>query len=277
MVWLRGKKHTKRHNEKLSRASKKYFSNSSARKKLSESMKKYYSDPLARKRISVMLRKRYSNPSARKKLSAALKKRYSNPLARKKMSLSLKKYFSNPEARLKMSRIRKKYFKEHPEFSKNPNFIRKIDRAVTKWWKEHPHIKKERSIKIKNLFIKNPEKFEKFMKYGSNNKKPHLKTKSGFLVRSHGEQKIANFLFEKKIKSSYEKQTLIFEKEGQICVPDFWLPKFKMYIEFYGGHPKAWKKKVMKNKLYKKYKIPCIFITPAELRDLEYYLKRELG
>jgi hypothetical protein len=118
------------------------------------------------------------------------------------------------------------------------------------------------------------------MKYGKNSSVPHLKTKQGFLVRSKGEQKIANFLYDNKIKSFYEGKTLMFEKEGQICVPDFYLPKSKThkatYIEFYGGYPAAWKKKVMKDKLYKKYKIPCVFITPSELRDLNYYLKGEL-
>jgi len=124
--------------------------------------------------------------------------------------------------------------------------------------------------------MKHPEKFKNFMKGGRNLLTPHIKTKSGFLVRSHGEQAIANFLHDNKILSSYESKSLIFKSEGQICVPDFWLPKYKTYIEFYGGHPLAWKKKVLKNKLYKKYNIPCIFITPAELRDLRYYLKEEL-
>jgi hypothetical protein len=277
MAWLKGKKRTSEQKEKIGKALKKYFSKPPAKKKLLKSLRKRYSHPSARKRISVMLRKRYSNPSARKKLSAALKERYSNPSARLKMSLALKKYFSNPEARKKASRTRKKYLKQHPEFSKNPNLIRKIDKAVTSWWKGHPNIKKERSIQIKNLFIKNPEKFEKFMRYGSNpNTSPRFKTKQGYLVRSRGEQKIANFLNDNNIQSSYESKTLIFKDEGQICVPDFFLSKYKTYIEFYGGHPKAWKKKVLKNRLYKKYRIPCIFITPAELRNLEYYLKEEL-
>jgi len=66
-----------------------------------------------------------------------------------------------------------------------------------------------------------------------------------------------------------------------LCVPDFYLPKYNThnmtYIEFYGGYPKAWKKKVLKNRLYKAHKIPYIFITPAELRDLQENLVGELG
>ena len=51
-----------------------------------------------------------------------------------------------------------------------------------------------------------------------------------------------------------------------------------IFIEFYGGYYKAWKRKVLKNKLYKKYKIPVIVITPAELgeRNFEKKLLREM-
>ncbi len=189
----------------------------------------------------------------------------------RKISKSVSRYYSNPLARKKMSELKKKQYQERPEL------IKEIDRKITEWWKEHPHIRKERSEDVKKFFIKNPDKFEKFLKYGKNSSVPHLKTKQGFIVGSYGEQKIANFLFDNRIKSAYEGKILIFKKEGQICTPDFWLPKFKVYIEFYGGHPKSWKKKVMKNRLYKKHKIPCVFITPAELRDLGYYLGREVG
>jgi hypothetical protein len=188
-----------------------------------------------------------------------------------KISKAMSRYFSNPSSRLQMSRLKKK------QYEKRPELVAEIDREITKWWKEHPHVKKERSEEVRKLFIKSPEKFRKFIKYGNNPSAPVFKTRQGFLVRSRGEQKIADFLSERKIKSAYEGKTLIFEKEGQVCVPDFYLPKFKVYIEFYGGYPGAWKKKVMKNKLYKKHKIPCIFITPAELRNLEYYLESELG
>ena len=188
----------------------------------------------------------------------------------KKISKFTSRYYSDPLVRKKMSELKKKQYQERPEL------ITEIDRKITAWWKEHPHIRKERSIAVKRFFMKHPDKFKKFMKYGKNSSVPHLKTKQGFIVSSYGEQKIANFLFDSKIKSLYEGKTLIFKKEGQICTPDFWLPKFKVYIEFYGGHPKSWKKKVMKNRLYRKHKIRCIFITPGELRNLGYYFMGEL-
>ncbi len=182
---------------------------------------------------------------------------------KEKISKSMRKYFSNPLARKRQSKAMKKRYKDHPHLANQ------IDRVMTKWWREHPNVKKEMSIRAKNLLVKNPDKFRKFIKYGKNPSLPRFKTKQKFLVRSRGEQKIANFLHDNKIKSQYEAKTLIFKEEGQICVPDFWLPTSKTYIEFYGGHPEGWKKKVLKNKLYKKHKIPCIFITPSELRDLK--------
>ena len=217
----------------------------------------------------------YSNPSARKKTSASGKKYYSiHPMSKKRSNAlheALRKYYSNPANRKKMSLLKKKQYREHPELAD------KIDRETTEWWHSHPNARKEDSIKVRRFFIEHPEKFKKFLKYGKDINIPHLRTKQGFVVRSHGEQTIANFLYDNKIPSQYESKTLIFEKEGQICIPDFYLPKYKIYIEFYGGFPAAWKKKVMKNKLYKKHKIPCIFITPGELRDLKGNLMGELG
>jgi hypothetical protein len=190
------------------------------------------------------------------------------PLAmRRKISMAGLKYFSNPEARRKRGRIMSKAFKRL-------GTAKLLDKKITAWWREHPNIKKINSKRMKAEFAKHPEALKKFMSYGKNPFKLKLKTKQGFLVRSKGELAIANFLFENNIWAFYEAKPL--QLDGNPCVPDFWLPKFKTYIEFYGGYPGAWKKKVLKNKLYKKYKIPVISITPAELEDLDYYLIREL-
>ncbi len=218
-----------------------------------------------KKKISKELRKYYSNPQAIKKA----RKVWSSPTYKKKLSLSLKKYFSKPGTKEKASKTLKKYFQNHSGFVQTSKSIEKIDRAMTKWWKEHPNVRRERSRAVKKFFIEHPSKFRKFMKYGKNSSVLRLKTKNGFIVRSYGEQKIANYLYDNGIEFSYEKEILVFEKEGQICVPDFYLPQFRYYLEYYGGHPKAWKKKVMKNKLYEKYNIPYIFLTPDKLRNLK--------
>ncbi|MBS3090159.1 hypothetical protein J4433_00125 [Candidatus Pacearchaeota archaeon] len=145
---------------------------------------------------------------------------------------------------------------------------------MTNWWKEHPSAKKAMAEKIKRFFIANPKALEEFIKHGKNLLKKHLRTNQKFLVRSKGEQKIANFLYENKIPCSYESISLPITTKpyaGNICPPDFYIPKWNIFIEFYGGYPSAWKKKVLKNKLYPAHKIPVLAITPAELKNLGYY------
>lgn len=185
-----------------------------------------------------------------KKLSLAHRKRLrkSNILA-----------YKNKALRKKVGRAVRKAFLDE-------NIRKKIDRSVTLYYQEHLLAKREQAEKAMNYFRKNPDAFDRFLKAGRNPLKKHLKTKQGFLVRSKGEQKIANFLFDRKISAFYESKTLFLD--GFFCTPDFWLPKFKTYIEFYGGYPGSWKKKVIKNKLYKKYNLKVIGITPSELREL---------
>ena len=95
----------------------------------------------------------------------------------------------------------------------------------------------------------------------------------------HDEQQVARFLHKHKINTSYESEVL--NLDGQICVPDFFLTDYEVYIEYYGGFPGSWKKKVIKNKLYRKYSVPVIAVTPAELKNLDaailWELRREFG
>ena len=63
--------------------------------------------------------------------------------------------------------------------------------------------------------------------------------------------------------------------KGNICTPDFYIPSWNIFVEFYGGYPLAWKKKVLKNKLYPAHSIPVLGITPAELKNLDYFLLKQ--
>lgn len=191
---------------------------------------------------------------------------------KEKIRIKLKKIYRNPEARERISRIKKLQYKTNPELRK------KIDRIITEWWSDNPKIRKQRSKKVREFFIKNPKAFKEFMKHGKNPLKRHIKTSQNFLVRSKGEKAISEFLYNNHIKCRYEAIDLPIITnpfKGNICNPDFYLPEFNIFIEFYGGYPKSWKKKVLKNKIYKTHKIPVIGITPAELNDLEYYLLKE--
>jgi len=178
--------------------------------------------------------------------------------------------------------MRKDYFRKHPEARKKVsatskrvmldlNLRKRIDRKVTEFWTHHPGLRKRKSNDVKRYYLTHPIALRNLMNYSKKSTKPYLKTKQGFLVRSKGEQQIANYLFDNKIAAEYESKTLKFPE--MICVPDFWLPKSKVYVEFYGGYPGAWKRKVEKNKVYKRHKVHCIFITPAELMDLKKAMK----
>lgn len=169
------------------------------------------------------------------------------------------KAWKNEKLREKLSRIKKHYF----DSPKNRN---KIDRILTEWYREHPKAKQKMREMIIRYYLDNPKAFQKFLK-GGKNFKLKIKSKLG-LVRSKPERFIANTVYNCQIGASYEKYSLFLRP--WICTPDFYLKKFNIFIEYYGGHPKSWKKKVIKNKLYKKYNIPVIAIQPYELRDLDF-------
>lgn len=220
---------------------------------------------------SKITQKYFKNPANRKLRGKQISKGWTED-KRKAWSNKLIERFKDNKIRKKVSNSLKRYFKKNP---RTADISRKIDRAVTRWWNEHPGIKEERARKLKTFFIRHPEEFKKKFMNGNNNPfKLHINTALG-LVRSKGEKIIADYLTINKIKAEYETKTLMLD--GHVCVPDFYLPKYRTYIEFYGGYPEAWKKKVMKNKLYKKHNIKCIFITPAELNNLDYYLLAELA
>jgi len=217
-------------------------------------------------------------PSIKKKISERAKERYKtreiwnkgrkwSKETRKNISEGKKRAFrQHPELLKKMSRITKERWK-------NPKFRRLVDRKCTEFWRNHPNLKKEYSIKFRNYFRTHPKALKELLNYGKKSTAHYLKTKQGFSVKSKGEKAIADFLYKNSISYSYEAKPLMFRE--MICIPDFYLPRYKCFIEFYGGHPKAWKRKVKKNILYKKYKIPYIAITPAELNNLDYFLVKE--
>ena len=54
-------------------------------------------------------------------------------------------------------------------------------------------------------------------------------------LRSEGERRIANFLEDNSIKYQYEPALLInSEQKPRIWYPDFYLPEFATYIEYFG-------------------------------------------
>lgn len=166
---------------------------------------------------------------------------------KRKLRISNIKTWSNPELRERQAEIQ--------------------GRILIDWWKQHSNISKSGFMKLRKYYRNNPIAWREFLKGGKNPYRLNIRSKLG-VVRSKGEKQIADYLYENKISSSYEKFTL--QLESWICTPDFYLEKENMFIEYYGGYPGSYKKKVIKNKLYKKYSIPVLAIQPYELRNLSF-------
>ena len=186
---------------------------------------------------------------------------------RGKQSKKLKGVWESAELKKEMSKKLKLY-------SRNPKVRKERAEIARQIWKEKPYLEEKCRKGLLIYLQTNPEAMMHAATLGKNPFKPHLKTKQGYKVKSKGEGAIAEFAYKNNIQAVYEKYNLFFPETW--TNPDFYIPKENILIEFYGGHPKAWKKKVIKNRLYKKYKIPVIAITPKELENLDYYLIKEI-
>jgi len=200
-------------------------------------------------------------PAVRKKNSESLKLAYKTGKHKKVWK---GKHFNREH--------REKLRKSNIETWKNIELRNKVDKIITSWWKEHQNVRKEMSERMKRYYSENPKAFKKFMEGGKTSSQLKITSKLG-KVRSSGEKKIADFLFDNKIKAYYEKYTLFIE--NWLCTPDFYLVKYNLFVEYYGGHPRSRKKKITKNRIYKKHKIPFIAVTPSGLRDLERAITRK--
>ncbi|MCS4538852.1 MAG: hypothetical protein HYY67_08350 [Thaumarchaeota archaeon] len=110
-------------------------------------------------------------------------------------------------------------------------------------------------------------------------------TLKGERVRSKGEKQIADFLFQKGIKYTYEDpaKTNISAFTKKISRPDFYLPEHKVYVEFWGlvDHKdqelrmKYNEQKHLKEREYQANGIRVLSIYPWNLDDLEGAFKAE--
>ncbi|MEE4264860.1 MAG: hypothetical protein V2I56_19405 [Desulfobacteraceae bacterium] len=99
--------------------------------------------------------------------------------------------------------------------------------------------------------------------------------------KSKGEEKIANYLDLTKIRYQYEPAVIIESqaRKPRIWYPDFYLPEFKTYIEYYGmaGNQKYDQGIRSKTQAYQKSGFDVIPFYPWMFaKDWNGYLKREL-
>lgn len=101
------------------------------------------------------------------------------------------------------------------------------------------------------------------------------KCKDGHKVRSKSEKVIDDYLFEHNILHIYEKEIVI---DQNITIhPDFYLPKFNLFIEHWGYNNIDYeRKKQFKLDFYNKNKITVITTTEDDIQNLEAILDKKL-
>ncbi len=89
-------------------------------------------------------------------------------------------------------------------------------------------------------------------------------------MRSLSEKYIADFLFTHKVSYEYERPLFL---NNQKIKPDFYLPVYNAYIEFWGmlddHNPEYWKSFRWKVDQYRKHKIRFIPLRSEDLPNLE--------
>ena len=110
-------------------------------------------------------------------------------------------------------------------------------------------------------------------------------TVRGEEVKSHGEQKIADFLTSNGIRYEYEHpfEVGIWIFTDQLSRPDFYLPDYGVYIEYWGMVDVADERKrreyvrAMRWKLakYHEYGVKVVSLYPSNLGNLDWVFRRK--
>jgi hypothetical protein len=100
------------------------------------------------------------------------------------------------------------------------------------------------------------------------------RTKDGHFVRSRAEVIIDNTLYEYELVHAYEKKLPIEEE----VYTDFYLPKGKVYIEYWGleNDPKYLERKKKKLEIYQKYDLKLIELNDEDILNLDDHLPKKL-
>lgn len=125
-----------------------------------------------------------------------------------------------------------------------------------------------------------PKTQTKTKKYGKT-----LLTKKGEEVKSNAERIIADYLTKNNIRYEYEREVkgrnLMFSK--QISHPDFYMPDYDVYIEYWGlvnADDEKLRSEYIRNMKWKmaqyyKYKIKFISIYPDNLQNLDWIFRKK--
>jgi hypothetical protein len=104
----------------------------------------------------------------------------------------------------------------------------------------------------------------------------NIKTKDGTLVQSKGEKKIAEWLAGNNISYRYDERFRIIE--GYAVRPDFYLPEFDVYIEYWGMDTIDYKIGMLKKKkVYQMTGKRLISLYPDDCLNLDFIMREKLS
>ncbi len=103
-----------------------------------------------------------------------------------------------------------------------------------------------------------------------------IQAKDGTIVQSDGELKIAGWLTTNNIRYRYDERFRIIE--GTAIRPDFYLPEFDIYIEYWGMDTADYKIGMLKKqKLYQQQGKKIISLYPKDKNNLNTTLRNKLS
>jgi hypothetical protein len=108
-------------------------------------------------------------------------------------------------------------------------------------------------------------------------------TIDGVKVKSKAEKTIADYFVSRSIKYEYEKMVRTWALGSKIGFPDFYLPEYDVYVEYWGDPNDAHYNRCMKWKMakYREHNYKFISIYPDNLANLDWIFplkfKTELG
>jgi len=98
--------------------------------------------------------------------------------------------------------------------------------------------------------------------------------------RSEGEQFISEYFEDERIRYIPEKKLNTLKNDSKTYrKADFYLPHYKMYVEFYGQwnqSKEANRRYREKKKIYKLNNIPCVYLYPENLGIIDYSFTKRM-
>ncbi len=103
-----------------------------------------------------------------------------------------------------------------------------------------------------------------------------IKARDGTVVQSDGERRIADWLSGEQIVYRYDERIRIID--GYAIRPDFYLPEFDVYLEYWGMNTTDYKIGMLKKKkLYQQQGKRLVSIYPEDCADLNKIIRRKLA